>query len=278
MARQKVYDALGREVDEGYLYAPDYGDDFTTPGDIQRGQKAALAEYGVNAGVGALGLAGQEALSFVDTAQDTKNKGELAKLEGLERRGKLGLTDEERATYERGLLNPVKAAAAEQGRRDEARLATSGGVSAADVVRTQREHDRRLDEAGIDAAQKIEGANLARKAEQRQEMEERRSYESGRETQRLNLLAETIPGVLSNVGKVAAGMAVPQQLTDAQITRMQMAKDANGQPLYPGLVGKPTDTVRSILYWTPKSGYSKAEATALQQAQYGDIPATSEAR
>ena len=252
-----------------FIQAPDYFDEYTTPDDIKRAQEAAFAEYGVNAGVGALGLAGQEALSFVDTAQDTKNKSELGKLEGLEKRGKLGLTGEERATYERGLLNPVKAMGAEQGRRDEARLASgSAGKSAADVVRVQRESNRRLDDAGLQAAQKIEQAHLQRKADQRQEMEERRSYESGRETQRLNLISETIPGILANVGKVAAGIALPAKMTDAQIIRMQQQTDAKGNPLWPGLVGKNMADARALL-----SG-AAWETKARRAAQSGDLPAT----
>tara|TARA_R110000868_G_scaffold84975_3_gene239282 strand:- start:17789 stop:18691 length:903 start_codon:yes stop_codon:yes gene_type:complete len=252
-----------------FLQAPDYFDEYTTPDDIKRAQEAAFAEYGVNAGVGALGLAGQEALSFKDTAQDTKNKSELGKLEGLEKRGKLGLTGEERSTYERGLLNPVKAMGAEQGRRDEARLASgSAGKSAADVVRVQRESNRRLDDAGLQAAQKIEQAHLQRKADQRQEMEERRSYESGRETQRLNLISETIPGILANVGKVAAGVALPAKMTDAQIIRMQQQTDAAGKPLWPGLVGKNMADARALL-----SG-AAWETKARRTAQEGDAAAT----
>lgn len=252
-----------------FLQAPDYFDEYTTPDDIKRAQEAAFAEYGVNAGVGALGLAGQEALSFKDTAQDTKNKSELGKLEGLEKRGKLGLTGEERSTYERGLLNPVKAMGAEQGRRDEARLASgSAGKSAADVVRVQRESNRRLDDAGLQAAQKIEQAHLQRKADQRQEMEERRSYESGRETQRLNLISETIPGILANVGKVAAGVALPAKMTDAQIIRMQQQTDAAGKPLWPGLVGKNMADARALL-----SG-AAWETEARRTAQEGDAAAT----
>lgn len=238
----------GKPVYADGVTAPDYFDEYTTPDDIKRAQGAAFAEYGMNAAAGGLGLLGQTALSFEDTAQDTKNKSELAKLERLEERGKLGLTGEERTTYERGLLNPVKAAAAEQGRRDEARLAAgSAGRSAADVVRAQREIDRRLDSAALSAAQQIEQAHLARKAEQRQEMEERRSYESGRETQRLNLIAQTIPGVLANVGKVMAGVAAPAAMTDAQVLRMQAATDANGEPVWPGMQGKTLAELRTLL-------------------------------
>jgi len=253
-----------------YLQAPDYFDEYTTPDDIKRAQADAFAEYGVNAGVGALGLAGQEALSFVDTVQDTKNKSELSKLEGLEKRGKLGLTGEERSTYERGLLNPVKAMGAEQGRRDEARLASgSAGKSAADVVRAQRESNRRLDDAGLQAAQKIEQAHIQRKADQRQEMEERRSYESGRETQRLNLLSETIPGILANVGKVAAGIALPARMTDAQIVRMQSEIDpATQKPRWPGIVGKSLKDARALL-----EGVAW-ETEARRTAQSGDVAAT----
>lgn len=253
-----------------FIQAPDYFDEYTTPDDIKRAQEAAFAEYGVNAGVGGLGLLGQVGLSFEDTEQDTKNKSELGKLEGLEKRGKLGLTGEERSTYERGLLNPVKAMGAEQGRRDEARLASgSAGKSAADVVRVQRESDRRLDEAGLQAAQKIEQAHLQRKADQRQEMEERRSYESGRETQRLNLISETIPGILANVGKVAAGIALPAKMTDAQIIRMQKQTDpATGKPLWPGLLGKDLAEARALL-----SG-AAWETEARRTAQEGDIAAT----
>lgn len=247
--RQFMYTgADGKPVYVDAVMAPDYHDEYTTPGDIKRAQDAAFAEYGMNAAAGGLGLLGQTALSYADTAQDTKNKSELKKLEGLEKRGKLGLTGEERTTYERGLLNPVKAAAAEQGRRDEARLASgSAGRSAADVVRAQRETDRRLDDAGLSAAQKIEQAHLGRKAEQRTEMEERRSYESGRETQRLNLVGQTIPGVLANVGKVMAGVAAPAAMTDAQVLRMQSATDVKGQPIWPGLQGKTLDELRTLL-------------------------------
>lgn len=239
--------------------------DFTTPGDIARAQKAATIEYGVNAGIGALGSAAQLGTSFIDTAQDTKNKSALSELESLEKRNKLGLTGEERSTYERGLLNPVKAAAAEQGRRTEARLAAGGkGSSAADIVRAQRESDRRLDEAGIQAAQKIEGANLQRKADQRAEMEQRRSYESGRETQRLNYVAEAIPGLLSNIGKAAAGIALPAQMTDAQLLQMQNAVDANGQLIYPAYEGKSLAEMRDVIEASAKAnlwGTPKEKAT-----------------
>lgn len=268
--------ADGTYVDDygNTLMAPDYQSEFTTPGDIKRAQQAATAEYAVNAGIGALGSAAQLGTSFIDTAQDTKNKQELARLEKLEKGGKLGLTGEERATYERGLLNPVKAIAADADRLAEARMAAGGsGHDAASTVRAQRESQRRLDEAGIAAAQKIEAAHIARKAEQREEMEQRRSYESGRETQRLNYVAQAVPGLLANIGKAAAGVALPARMTDAQIVQMQRATDANGAALYPGIQGMSPDAARVVI---EKSASPWANAEARSTLQSGTVYATHE--
>lgn len=253
--------------DTDTLTAPEY----STPGDIARAQKAATAEYGVNAGIGALGSAAQLGTTFIDTAQDTRNTQELGKLKSLEKAGKLGLTGEERATYERGLLNPVKAMAADRDRLEAAQAAAGPRTDAASVVRAERESARRLDEAGIQAAQQIEQAHLARKAEQKKELEERTSYDAGRETQRLNYVAQAIPGVLANVGKAAAGIALPAQVTDAQLSQMQAAKDANGQPVYPGLQGKSPDEMRSLVDKAIRAETwgGKRDLTALDQLRGG---------
>lgn len=229
------------------IKTPNYSGAYTTPGDIRRAQQAATAEYGVNAAIGAVGSAAQLGTSLIDTQQDTRNKQELGRLKALEKRGKLGLTGEERSTYERGLLNPVKAIAADMNARQQAVAAAGPRRDAASVVRDEREAARRLDQAAADAAQKIEAAHIARKAEQRKELEERTSYESGRETQRLNYVAQSIPGLLANVGKAAAGIALPAQVTDAQIVQMQRATDANGRPVYPGIQNLSPDAARELV-------------------------------
>ena len=221
-------------------------DTVLTPGDVKRGQEAALAEYGVNAGVGAALGAGQLGLSFIDTPQDTYNTTELKKLEQLEKGNKLGLTGEERQVAEETLMNPVRSFAADTARRTESRLASSGGASVADQVRAQRQEEKAVSDASVDASQRIVNAHLARKEAQRAEMEQRRAYESERQTSRIAMLGQTVAGLAQNFGKVAAGMAVKSRMTDGQISVLQNATDDAGHLLYPGLSGSIDDARTKI--------------------------------
>lgn len=219
-----------------------------TEADIKRMQQQAMLEYGTAAGIGLAGTGAQLGLSFIDSKADTANKEELGKLQDRAKKGELGLTGQERAAYERGLMNPVRAMASESQAATEASIAARGqGASAADLARVRRESERRLNEASIDAAQKIESEHLAEARREAQELSERLATEAGREKQRIEMIGQTLSGVLANVGKVAAAGATKASVTDGQVLSMMAQKNADGSPMYPGLQGLDLAGARALV-------------------------------
>lgn len=219
-----------------------------TAADLERMQSQAMLEYGTAAGVGLLGSGAQLGLSFIPTAADTANKEELAKLQARAKKGELGLTGRERETYERGLMNPVRAMATETQMADEARIAARGqGASAADIVRAQRESQRRVTNASLDAAQKIEGEHLAEARREAQELSERLQFEANKEKQRIEMIGQTLAGVLKNVGGVVAAGATKATVSDGQVLAMMGTRNADGSPMYPGLRGRSLNDARALV-------------------------------
>jgi hypothetical protein len=208
------------------------------PAAIGQAQRQGVREAGVAAGIGALGEAAQFGLSFVQTAQDRRNKERLADLRGREKSGTLGLTGAEREQMDNTLMDPVRALAGEEATRMEGTIAAKGGTtSAADLVRVQRESDRRVDSASIAAGNEINRANLAAAADQRNELDERASYQSDRQRSRIDQIGATLLGLAKTGGKVLAANPSIVGVSDQQLVAMQDAKDDQGRPLYPGYVG-----------------------------------------
>lgn len=219
-----------------------------TAEDIKRMQGEAQAEYGMQAATaGGIG-AGQLALSLIDTQADIANKEELAKLQSRAKKGELGLTGGERQRMERAYMDPVRALAGESQKAEEASIAASGrGSSAADVVRARREGRRRLDEASIGVSQRIEQAHAEEAQREAQELSERLATEANRERQRIEMVGQTIAGLATNLGKVAAAGAKKTSMTDGQIIAMIGETDKAGNPRYPGLKGKSLAEARALI-------------------------------
>jgi hypothetical protein len=219
-----------------------------TAADIERQQKAAMGEYWGAAGIGAGLGAAQLGLSFIDTAADKTNKEELAKLQERSKRGELGLTAGERQQYERALLDPVRAIAGQQQREEESAIASAGRVtSAADITRARREGRSRLDQASIAASENIQRAHSAEAQREAQELSERLATEANRERERISMVGQTISGLAANIGKVAAAGARKASVTDGQVMQMMGARDARGNPVYPGLKGLSLSGARAII-------------------------------
>ena len=238
-----------------------------TEEDKKRANRQAWGEYGT---AGAIGLgvgAGQMLLSYKDTAGEVRNKEELAKLQDLESKNKLGLGADVKQEYERALMNPVRSAVGATERAESARLASAGRGSAADVVRTQRVAQDRITDAAIRAGTQIEQANITERARQRAEIEERLASESTREKQRIELAAQTIGGLATNFAKVSAADPSKARLTDGQIMQLAAMVDAEGRPVYPGLRGTLADARTLIEAGNLEGIYAK-------RAAGGTVPAS----
>ena len=222
-------------------YADDTYDLGYSPGDITRAQNAGAKQAGVAAGIGAAAQLGQLGLTFVNTAQDKKNKERLAELESTRK----GLSADERRVAEDTMMNPVRAMATESRQKNEASLAAMGGSSVADLTRVRRESERRVGEAGVQAGANIAKLDLDAAAAQRAEEESRRSYESSRARQRIEMLGQTLAKGAEMMGPVLASSAVKTAPQDADLVRMQGAKRGDGTPVYPGLQGLSLDQIRA---------------------------------
>lgn len=246
-----------RYNDDGTVIGPasfaDYGaaSPFGAPlteADIKRLQNQANIEFGTQAGIG-LGLgAAQLGLSLYPTQADDDNKAKLAALQEREKRGELGLTAGERQRYERTLMDPVRAIAGEQTLAEEAAIAASGqGQSAANITRARREERKRLDEASIQAGQRIEEAHAAEAQREAMELSERLATEANRERERISMIGQTVAGLAAAAGKVVAAGARKTDITDGQIMQMIASRGKDGKPLYPGLHGKSIEEARALL-------------------------------
>jgi hypothetical protein len=185
---------------------------------LQMANQQMAKELTANAGIAAGMQALQLGMSFVPTAQDTRNKEKLAELERLEEAGKLGLSDAERAQYQRELMNPVRALARESRLATEAATASMGtGTSVANLTRAAREERRDVQNAAVQAGTIIGRANLEKADAQLRELEERTAYKSNQAADRLGLGMRSLSQVAPMVGQAAAAQVQPVELTPAQI-------------------------------------------------------------
>lgn len=174
--------------------------------ELQAGQAKAMR---TNAGISAGLQAGQMVLAALPTVQDTRNKEQLAKLQRMEKEGRLGLSGEERQFMEQQLLAPVQAQTRESRLRQEAAQASAGtSTSAAAQVRAQREATRTNAAAAQRAGLAITQANFQRAREQLQELEERAAYKSERQKGMRQQAAQTLSGMGGVLGQVRAAKAV----------------------------------------------------------------------
>ena len=162
-------------------------------------------------GVGALGQAGQLATQLIPTSAERENLARLEELQGLERQGKLGLSQPERARYSRQLMDPQRMLLREQQRAEEARLAGAQGTrSAASLARGQRETRRALTEAGAAAGAKLTQADMQRVAEQRTEIAERVAAQGREEARRRQAIGQAIGSLARPIGQVMASRPVQE--------------------------------------------------------------------
>lgn len=208
-----------------------------TSADIKSQQQQGLKEAGIAAGVGAAADIGKLGLSLINTPQDTYNANRLKTLDELEESGKLGLSGGERQVAEGTLLNPVRALATENRQRAEAQLAGMGQNSAADLARVRTESQNATNAAALKAGEQIENLDLQAAAAQRQEAEERRAYESSRQRERIQTGMDAIAGVAKLAGPVLSSVATTRAPSTSQLRYAQGLKDAQGNPVYPGLQG-----------------------------------------
>lgn len=230
-----------------YYNPADYIPVAATEADKKRLNQQAWREYGTAAGIGALGTAAQLGLTAIDTASEAKNKEELAKLEGLEAKNQLGLGADVKQEYEHAIMNPVRTAISATQRAEDARQAASGRGDAASLVRSQRVASDALAEQAAKAGAQIEQANIAERQRQRSEIESRTASEAARERQRIELVGQSVTGLLNNFARVSAADPSTSPLTDGQIMRLQTAVGPDGKLLYPGFKGMPLDQVRTLL-------------------------------
>ena len=182
-----------------------------------------------------------------DTAQDVRNKEQLARLERLEAQGRLGLSGQERRQAEATMLSPVRALATEDRRRAEGRLAMMGNQSsAAGLDRTERQASDRVErqagdkaqKAGLAAGMEISKLHLDKAAQQLNELEERTAYEAERTKGQREFIAQSLGQLGGIAGQAMASRAVPKLNIDnipaeqrAEIVQLLLEASADPNPI-----------------------------------------------
>lgn len=219
--------------------------------------------------LGAAGVAGaaQMGLSYINTAQDKRNKEKLAELERREKAGLLGKSAKEDAFLEASLMNPVRTFATQQTQRGEAERASMGATrSARDVMQAQRGEREVVAQAAQQAGLKKAERFFQRKAAELQELEQRTAYESERSKNRLEMLGQTIAGISGLAGKYMAANVqetiTPDQL-DAFIAQNPSLKGASPDKILKAFRQslKMTDAVQDEAYGAARYGGTSGGAS-----------------
>ena len=177
-------------------------------------------------GIGAAAQLGQViAPRRLGNIQDRYAAEELDRLQDLERRGQLGLTEGERGEMERQMMDPVRTMSRDIQRAGEAERASSGVVtSAASQVRADRERQRLIADQARQAGAQIAQADMAKADQQMRKMEQLIAYKGQRSQQAIANLQKTGMDIAYLAGLARAGKAMeqidPQGL--AQATKMDM--------------------------------------------------------
>ena len=174
-----------------------------------------------------------------DTAQDVRNKEQLARLERLEAQGRLGLSGQERRQAEATMLSPVRALATEDRRRAEGRLAMMGNQSsAAGLDRVERQAGDKAQKAGLAAGMEISKMHLDKAAQQLNELEERTAYEAERTKGQREFIAQSLGQLGGIAGQAMASRAVPKLNIDnipaeqrAEIVQLLLEASADPNPI-----------------------------------------------
>lgn len=123
-------------------------------------------------GSAGIGL-GKEVISALPSQAGKRNKEELERLLEMEKRNKLGLTEQERGAVREAAVLPAKQQAAETRRQSAAMQATMGNRSAGDVAQLRSAEQQQAAGAEQEARQRVAELDIARVAEQRREIEQR---------------------------------------------------------------------------------------------------------
>tara|TARA_R100000773_G_scaffold44659_1_gene47016 strand:+ start:3856 stop:5094 length:1239 start_codon:yes stop_codon:yes gene_type:complete len=163
-------------------------------------------------GIGAAAQLGQViAPRRLGNIQDRYAAEELDRLQALERRGQLGLTEGERGEMERQMMDPVRTMSRDIQRAGEAERASSGVVtSAASQVRADRERQRLIADQARQAGAQIAQADMAKADQQMRKMEQLIAYKGQRSQQAIANLQKTGMDIAYLAGLARAGKAMEQ--------------------------------------------------------------------
>ena len=173
------------------------------------------------AGASALTSGAQAIGNLLPSKYDRDNKLELAKLESLKARGKLGLSPEEQAAASAQQLQPVRGAAEALQARNESLAASTGMSSGADLARLRRQSESTIAQASQAAAQNVQAEDRRAAAAQRAEIEQRKAVAEQRRQDR-------VQGALSNLAQAASAAGtfagtVPEALRASNIAGGKIA-------------------------------------------------------
>lgn len=203
--------------------------------DIADQNKRNAKELGVQAGIEAAGALANLALTAAPTSADTRNSQKLAELTAAEKAGRLGLDAAERQDFENTMLNPARAQAEEARVRLGQRLAGAGGTSLATQVALQQANESAIQKTFAAAGAEENRANIAKRAQQERELEQRTQYEANRQSQNLENIGATLGELGKMGGRIAAAQVQKRGLKDDELVAKASEIDANGQPKNPGL-------------------------------------------
>lgn len=177
-------------------------------------------------GLGAAAQLGQViAPRTLGNIQDRYAAEELDRLQGLERRGQLGLSEGERSEMERQMMDPVRTMSRDIQRAGEAERASTGVVtSAASQVRADRERQRLIADQARQAGAQIAAADMAKADQQMRKMEQLIAYKGQRSQQAIANLQKTGMDIAYLAGLARAGKAM-EQIDPSGL--MEVAPDAD---------------------------------------------------
>ncbi len=177
-------------------------------------------------GVGAL-QSGVASLSGRKAAKE--NRAAAEKLQQKLSTNDFGLTEAQKASARREMLDPLKSGLTAQRSAAEAAMATRGGsVSGADLARLRFEQQRGLAQGSEQATNRIVAADLDAARFQREKARQELAARQSADAQRKAQIASTIISALGGVAKAGAMTAAAGRITgDAETDPAAYSSDAD---------------------------------------------------
>lgn len=162
---------------------------------------------------GGLGATQGVVSSFLNNAEQKRNREQLDELLAAEKSGKLGLTGAEQQRLSNELVSPIQSATTAMRTRAEQAQAAMGNTSGANLARLREEQTRAVSGAQQAAASQVQAADLAAQQRQRNELEQRLALKSAMRRDDVNAILGGLSAVSGPLGGLAGAPPGTNQLS-----------------------------------------------------------------